>query len=76
MRFNTRFPRLLDEEKRRTDVRTIMHAGPDILSVGRRRDTDEIREERCQTHICLAFIIKPISFIFTLKFKLSTCTIQ
>ena len=76
MRFNARFHWLLDEKLRRTDERTIIYAGLDILSSGRRRDTNEIREKRCQIHSCSAFIIKPISFILTLKFKLSTRTIQ
>ena len=41
MRFNARFPRLMDEEHTNTDVRTIANAGDGILSSDRRYDAVE-----------------------------------
>ena len=41
MRFNARFPWLLDEEHTHIDVRTIVYAGDDISSSGRQHDAVE-----------------------------------
>ena len=76
MCFTARFTWLVDEEHTYTDLRTIVYTGEDILSFSQRRDTRTIREKRCQTHSSAAFQIKSISFILTLKFKLSFRTIQ